>query len=76
MEMGSGPLLLVIIAVSGIGVVGAVVWIWALIDCISKEPKEGNDRIVWVIVIALTGCVGALIYLLWRRPQRVARTGR
>jgi hypothetical protein len=47
-----------------------VLWIWTLIDCIKNEPTEGNERIVWVVVIAVTHLIGALIYLIVRRPQR------
>ncbi len=47
-----------------------VLWIWTLIDCIKNEPTEGNERIVWVVVIAATHWIGALIYLIIRRPQR------
>jgi hypothetical protein len=47
-----------------------VLWIWTLIDCIKNEPAEGNERIVWVVVIAITHWVGALIYLIVRKPQR------
>ena len=51
-------------------------WIWMLVDCIKHEPAEGNDRLIWVLVIALTGWLGALIYLLARRPQRKQLYGR
>ena len=47
-----------------------VLWIWTLIDCIKNEPTEGNERIVWVVVIAVTHLIGALVYLIVRRPQR------
>ena len=52
-----------------------VLWIWTLIDCIKNEPTEGNERIVWVVVIAATHWIGALIYLIARRPQRKALLG-
>lgn len=55
---------------------GAAFWIWMLIDCATNEPSEGNDKIVWVIVIALAQLVGALIYFFVRRPKRIARFGR
>ena len=58
-------------------VIGAMVfWIWALIDCINNESTEGNERIVWVVVIAVTHWIGALIYLVTRRPKRKALLGR
>ncbi len=53
-----------------------VLWIWTLIDCIKNESTEGNERIVWVVVIAVTHWIGALIYLIARRPQRKALLGR
>ena len=53
-----------------------VLWIWVLIDCIKNESTEGNERIVWVVVIAVTHWVGALIYLIVRRPQRKVLLGR
>lgn len=59
-----------------LGVLGTVFWFWMLIDCATREPSTGNDKIVWVIVIALTHWLGALIYFFARRPQRIAQTGR
>ena len=53
-----------------------VLWIWALLDCITKEPDTGNSKLVWVIVIAVTGIVGAGLYLVVRRPQRRVQFGR
>ncbi|MFA6240768.1 MAG: PLD nuclease N-terminal domain-containing protein [Candidatus Hydrogenedentales bacterium] len=58
------------------GVAGTVLWIWMLIDCAVNEPSTGNDKIVWILVIVLTHGLGALIYLLVRRPARMARYGR
>ncbi len=58
-----------------IGCGGFVLWIWMLIDCATKEPSTGNDKVVWILVIALTGWIGALIYLLVRRPKRVREFG-
>jgi hypothetical protein len=53
-----------------------VIWIWLLIDCLRNEPSEGNDKIVWVLVIVLLNGLGALIYLIVRRPERMRRFGR
>ena len=65
-----------IVFILGLGLLGTVLWIWMLIDCATKEPSTGNDKSVWSLVIALTHWIGALIYLLVRRPQRIAQTGR
>jgi len=67
-------LLLLIVGVFGLG--GTIFWIWALVDCATKESGQGNDKIVWVVIILLTHWIGALIYLLVRRPTRVRELGR
>jgi O-antigen/teichoic acid export membrane protein len=68
---------LLLILVWSVVVVGMfVLWIWTLIDCIKNEPTEGNERIVWVVVIAAANWIGALIYLIMRRPKRKAMLGR
>ncbi len=58
-----------------VGVLGTIFWIWMLVDCATKEPSSGNDKIVWVVIIALTHVLGAAIYFFVRRPQRIAQTG-
>jgi hypothetical protein len=58
-----------------LGITGFVLWIWTLIDCITNEPSDGNDKIIWVRVILLTHLLGAIIYLIVRRPTRIATYG-
>lgn len=73
MEALIGMMFVLFWCVLGIG--GTVFWIWMLVDCAKHEPREGNDRIVWVLVIALTHFVGALIYFFARRPDRIREAG-
>lgn len=74
--MLGGLEILLVLAIFALGVLGTILWIWMLIDCATKEPSTGNDKVVWILVIALTHWIGAFIYLLVRRPQRIAQTGR
>lgn len=67
---------LIMLFIGFIGLLLMGFWIWMLIDAINKEPSEGNDRIVWIIVIVLLGWLGALIYLIARRPKRIEQYGR
>ena len=46
-------------------------WIWMLVDCVRHESSEGNDRIVWLLVIVFTKVIGAAIYYFVRRPERM-----
>jgi len=57
------------------GICGTVLWIWALVDCVKNEPETGNERLIWILLVALLHWVGALIYLLVRRPQRIQQLG-
>jgi hypothetical protein len=59
-----------------VAVLSTVFWIWMLIDCATKEPSTGNDKIVWIVILALTHWIGAAIYFFVRRPQRIAEMGR
>lgn len=52
-----------------------VFWVWMLIECLTKEPSDGNDKLIWAIVILFTHFIGALIYYLARRPERIERYG-
>jgi hypothetical protein len=48
-------------------------WIWALVDAI-RVPDDADYRagtkLVWVLVIVLTGFIGAAVYLAVGRPAR------
>jgi hypothetical protein len=59
-----------------LGLLGAIFWLWMLMDCVTKESNQGNDRVVWVLIILLTNIIGALMYWFFRRPQRYAELRR
>ncbi len=61
---------------ASVGIAGTVLWIWMLIEVLTRETEEGNTRLVWVLVIVLTGWIGGLIYLFVRRPERIKKLGR
>ncbi len=57
-------------------VFGTIFWIKMIVECATREPSEGNDKVVWTIIIVFTHVVGALIYYFVRRPERMAEVGR
>jgi hypothetical protein len=63
------PLLMVLFFLPVV-LLATVFWVWMLVDCASKEPSQGNDKIIWILVIIFTHWIGALIYYLVRRPER------
>ena len=50
-------------------------WIWMLVDCITNEPSEGNDKLIWALVILFAHGLGAIIYFMVRRPNRIENYG-
>jgi heme/copper-type cytochrome/quinol oxidase subunit 2 len=50
---------------------GFLFWLWMLIDCATKEPDQGNTKIVWIIIIVFTNLVGALVYFFVQRAKRM-----
>jgi hypothetical protein len=64
--IGGVLILLVVLAL-------AALWLWALVDAI-RVPDDADYRagtkLVWVLVIVLTGFIGAAVYLAVGRPAR------
>jgi len=58
-----------------LAVTALIFWISMIVECATKEPSQGNDKIVWIVIIVFTQLIGALIYYFVRRPQRIAQYG-
>lgn len=67
--------LLLIFPMFVIGLLGFVFWVWMLIDCLINEPSDGNDKLIWVLILIFTNLVGALIYFFVQRPRRKGAGG-
>jgi phospholipase D-like protein len=55
-----------------LAVAAFVLWIWALIDCLSVDDDsqyQSGSKLIWVLIIVLLHWVGALIYLAIGRPR-------
>ena len=62
--------------IQGIMALATIFWIWVIIDCLTKEPSEGNDKLAWLIFIIAMPPIGAIVYYVVRRPERVKAVGR
>lgn len=61
---------LAILLILVFGVLGSIFWLWMLVDCVQHE--QGNDRLVWVLIIVLLHWLGATLYFFIRRPSRAS----
>jgi hypothetical protein len=59
-----------------LGIGATIIWIWMLIEVLTRETNEGNTRLIWTLVIIFTHWLGALIYIFARRQERISKLGR
>jgi preprotein translocase subunit YajC len=71
--IGLGMMELVILLVLAFGF---AFWVWMLTEAATKEAAESQDRLIWVLIVLLSSVIGAAVYFLVRRPQRMATLGR
>ena len=53
---------LFVLTIVAIAVLAFIFWILMLIDCAKRKFKNNNEKVVWIVVIALLGALGAAIY--------------
>lgn len=53
-----------------------VMWVWMLVDCLKNESSEGNDKVIWILLMVFLGIIGSVLYYFIRRPQRIQQLGR
>jgi hypothetical protein len=54
-----------------LGLCALVLWVWVLVDVLRNETDEGSQRLIWGLVVGFTYVIGAVIYLIVRRPERM-----
>lgn len=64
---------MLLLLIAAFGLAATVFWVWMIIECATKEPAEGNDKLVWILIIVFTHWIGAAIYYFVRRPERIAK---
>ncbi len=70
--MGLGELIIIMMILVMLGLTG--VWISMIVDCATNEPPQ--DKTMWLLITILTGLIGGVIYLAYRRPLRRRQHGR
>lgn len=58
-----------------VGLAMTGVWIWSLVHCATNKRLSDSNRTVGIIVIAILGLLGSLIYLFLPREAGRSRYG-
>ncbi len=48
------------------------VWVWSLVDAIRVADEaafRAGSKVIWVVVIAVTGLIGSVFYMAVGRPR-------
>jgi len=53
-----------------------ILWIMMLIDVIQRKFKKDDEKIIWILVLALTGYIGAIIYYFVIKRKDKKKKGR
>lgn len=57
-----GGFILLYAAMFAFLIFAVIIWVIMLVDCIKRDFPKPDDKILWVLVIVLTGWIGAVIY--------------
>jgi len=52
-----------------ISLIGTIFWVWMLVDCLTRRSLQGNEKLIWVLVILLGNVLGALVYFFVGRSR-------
>ncbi len=52
-----------------LGILGFILFLWALIDCIRRQFPNPNDKVLWLVLIILIGWIGPVLYLIIGRKK-------
>lgn len=66
--MPGGAELLVLVLVF---IAPAILVLWALIDVIKSDFKDSTNKIIWLLLIIFLPLLGAILYFVIGRSQRV-----
>jgi Phospholipase_D-nuclease N-terminal len=67
-RIGLPEILIVLVVLSQLGL-----QVWALADVLQVREDyrfQTGTKLIWVLVVLLLGCVGALVYFMIGRPRR------
>ena len=68
--------LMTIMVSAMLGTAALVLWVWMLVEVLTRETDQDNMRLVWTLVIVFTHWLGAVLYVIIRRRDRIRKVGK
>ena len=57
-----GLYMLIPLTVFGVMIVLIIFWILMLVDCVKRDFKKQDDKIMWILIVVLASWIGGIIY--------------
>jgi hypothetical protein len=54
-----------------LAVAATIFWVWMLIDALMNPRIQGTEKLVWVLVVLFLHLLGAVLYFVIGREQRM-----
>jgi hypothetical protein len=51
--------------------IGAIHWIWSIIDVFKNQPKESQSRVLWIILVIIIPPIGGILYYTMSKTVRM-----
>lgn len=71
-----GFIILFYFLIFAIAIASFIFWIIMLVDVIRREFPKEDEKIVWILIVVLTGIIGALIYYFMIKRKESRSVGR
>jgi len=52
----------IILVAMVLGVLIFAAWIWMIVDCAKRKKFRHGDRVLWILLLVLTGIIGMILY--------------
>jgi len=63
--------ILIWFAIMAVGILSLIFWIFMIVDVAKRQFKKEDDKILWLLVVILTGIIGAIIYyFMIKKPNK------
>lgn len=69
--MPAGAEWILILLALAIALVSLGVWIYTIVDIAKSNFSDDTTKIVWLLVVVLTGILGSILYLIIGRSAKI-----
>lgn len=70
-SMPAGAEWILILLALAIALVSLGVWIYTIVDIAKSNFSDDTTKIVWLLVVVLTGILGSILYLIIGRSSKI-----